>query len=640
MTETLFSDLVPQIALGTLTLCDRNRPDEFEARNLIQFAIQQGIRLIDTAPSYCQDSSDFHYGEHLVRQSLRSLRVQPEDLTVITKVGMLRHGGKWIPCGRREHLLESVEESRKALDIDAIELLLLHVRDPQVPFEETLETLAQLQSAGKVRRLGLCNTSIAEIREASRFFTVECLQNELSLFQGQSATSGLVNFAREHNIAFLAHRPLGGHSRRKAASESFVLKTLAERHRATPEEIALAALKLIDPAIIPLIGATRLQSVRSSLKALSISLDVSDQMALSMEFTLSATTLASGGDFTEVEASPIEPRSEPDIVVIMGIQGAGKSDRVLPFAQQGYVRLNRDELGGTLEDLNMRLQMLVAQGHRRFVLDNTYANQASRRAVIQIGQASGIPVRCVFIDTPLNEAWQNIAHRMVTRYGVPLGPDEMKLMRKFDPNLPPPPALLKWQQSYEPPSRAEGFAQVERQAFVRRLRPEHTNKGLLLDVDGTLRCTNSGDVFPRSPDDVRILPRRTEVLSRWVAAGYRLFFVSNQAGVALGQVPQESVQAAMLRTAELLGVPITEITYCSHPSTPPSCFCRKPMPGLGIYLIEKYQLDRKQLIMVGDRQPDREFAEGLGIQYYDEAEFFSETTPVLPPPNTPIPSTT
>lgn len=64
------------------------------------------------------------------------------------------------------------------------------------------------------------------------------------------------------------------------------------------------------------------------------------------------------------------------------------------------------------------------------------------------------------------------------------------------------------------------------------------------------------------------------------------------------------------------------------------------MPGLGIYLIEKYQLDRKQLIMVGDRQPDREFAEGLGIQYYDEAEFFSEATPVLPPPNTPIPSTT
>lgn len=626
MAAALLESLSPRVGLGTLTLCDRNRPDEFEATNLIQFAVQQGIRLIDTAPSYCRDMSDFHFGEHLVRRSLQALRARPEDLIVATKAGMVRHGGKWLPCGTRAHLIESIEQSRQALDVETIPLLLLHVRDPQVAFEESLETLAELQQQNKVQHLGLCNTNISELRIASQFFKVACIQNELSVFQTNALTSGLLKFAREQGITFLAHRPLGGHARKKAAQDSFVLKTLAERHQCSPEEVAIAALRLIDSSVIPLIGATRLSSVRSSIKSLSIPLDVSDHMALSMEFAV-ASAGQPGSSFDQEpvcdDASPVTPVAEPDIVVIMGIQGAGKSDRVVEFAQQGYVRLNRDELGGTLEELNVRLQMLLAQGYRRFVLDNTYANQASRRSIIQIGQASGIPVRCLFIDTPLNEAWQNIALRMVTRYGVPLGPEEMKLMRKFDPNLPPPPALLKWQQSFEPPSQAEGFAQVERQPFVRRPNPEHTSKGLLLDVDGTLRTTFSGDVFPRSADDVRILPRRTEILSQWVAAGYQLFFVSNQAGVALGQVQDESVRAAMLRTAELLAVPITEITYCSHPSTPPSCFCRKPMPGLGIYLIEKYKLDRQQLVMVGDRQPDQEFAEGLGIRYYDEAEFFS-----------------
>ncbi|MFO0978436.1 MAG: aldo/keto reductase [Planctomycetaceae bacterium] len=626
MSGAFLESLGLRLGLGTLTLCDRNRPDEFEARNLIQFAVQQGIRLIDTAPSYCLDMGDFHFGEHLVRQSLRALRVLPEDMIVATKTGMLRHGGKWIPCGTRQHLLESVEESRKALDVEAIPLLLLHVRDPQVAFEESLEALAELKQQNKVQHIGLCNSSVSEVRIASQFFEVACIQNELSVFQTSALTSGLLQFAKEQGITFLAHRPLGGHARKKAAQDSFVLKTLAERHQCSPEEVALAALRLIDPTVIPLIGATRLSSVRSSIKSLSIPLDVSDHMALSMEFPLtSGATSGQTGFDSENADSPVTPGTEPDIVLIMGIQGAGKSDRVVEFVQTGYVRLNRDELGGTLEELNGRLQQLIAQGHRRVVLDNTYANQASRRPAIQIGQAFGIPVRCLFIDTPLNEAWQNIALRMVTRYGVPLGPEEMKLMRKFDPNLPPPPALLKWQQSFEPPSRAEGFTQVERQPFVRRSRPEHTNKGLLLDVDGTLRATYSGDVFPRSPDDVRILPRRTEILSQWVAAGYQLFFVSNQAGIAMGQVPDDSVRLAMLRTAELLGVPVTEITYCSHPSTPPSCFCRKPMPGLGIYLIEKYRLDRQRLVMVGDRKPDQEFAEGLGIRYYDEAEFFSGT---------------
>ena len=87
-------------------------------------------------------------------------------------------------------------------------------------------------------------------------------------------------------------------------------------------------------------------------------------------------------------------------------------------------------------------------------------------------------------------------------------------------------------------------------------------------------------------------------------------------------VTHEAVQAAMYRTIELLDLPITEITYCSHPTRPVGCFCRKPLPGLGVYLMERHQLDPDECIMVGDMDSDREFAAGLGIRFQWANDFF------------------
>lgn len=610
------------LALGTLTLSHEGRPDRLEAVTLLRFALGQGIRILDTAPSYCRDQADFHYGEHLVREAVASLGFAQSDVCILTKVGMLRTGGKWIPCGRPEHLRQSVEGSLAALGQQSLRYLLLHVRDPAVPFDETLSALAELQKEGLVTHLGLCNTSIADLETASQYFPVALVQNEFSLSRRAAAENGLIELTGQRGIPFFAHRPLGGHAAKSNRIESFVLQSLAERHQCTVSEISLAALRTAGHHVIPLVGASRLSSVRSSLRAMRITIDVSDQTALSLEFPLTSAAVAmskaDAGD-TSADISPVET---PDVVLVMGIQGAGKSERVNDFVNAGYARLNRDEAGGSLEDLIPRLAELLKTGAKRVVLDNTYPTCQSRFGVIRVAAAAGVPVRCVFMDTPVHEAWQNIAARMVSRYGVPLGPVEMKLMRKFDPNLPPPFALQRWLQTLERPSRSEGFSQVAVVSFVRRPRPDQQGKGLLLDVDGTLRKTISGQPFPAAPDDQTILPGRHEVLMEWVNAGYRLFFVSNQAGIALGQTDAGTVQAAMFRTVELLNVPVTEITFCAHPSKPVECFCRKPMPGLGVYLIEKYGLDREQLVMVGDRDSDREFAANLGIRYFDEQTFF------------------
>ena len=183
--------------------------------------------------------------------------------------------------------------------------------------------------------------------------------------------------------------------------------------------------------------------------------------------------------------------------------------------------------------------------------------------------------------------------------------------------------MAKYAATFEAPHVDEGFSVVEEVPFVRRVDPQFTQKGLLLDVDGTLRRTRSGEIFPRGPEDVELLPGRREVLRRFVDEGYRLFFVSNQSGVASGTLTAAAAEAAFARTIELLDLPVAEVMYCPHPAFPVGCFCRKPLPGLGVSLIQRHRLAREHLIMVGDMDSDQDFARALGIRYVDAAKFFA-----------------
>lgn len=627
----LLAESPVRLGLGTLRLTTGGRPDSLEAQNLILFALNQGIRVIDTADSYCLDEDEFHFGEHLVRQALAKWEGERSEVRVLTKVGFVRPNGKWVPCGRPEHLLQSVEQSLDALGVDSLFLLQLHSRDPRVPFDETLAAMSEIANSGMAQQLGLCNVSLAEVQQAAEFFPVAAVQNELSVLNTRSANLGVVRFCEDNAIPFFAHRPLGGHAQTERLETVSVLPPLAERHSASVQEVALAALLDISPVVVPLIGATRLSSVRSSVKAVSVPFDISDRMAVSLHCDF-APAIEASGVAAVASGQDVGPTDRPEVVVVMGIQGAGKSELVRSYVHKGYARLNRDEIGGSLDGLIPRMVQLFAEGITQVVLDNTYPTQASRLPVIQAAMAQGLPTRCVFLNTPMHEANTNIVLRMLAKYGMPLGPEEMKFFRKADPTLPPPQAMMKWVSSFERPSTIEGFSSVSEIPFKRRGNGSHVQKGLLLDVDGTLRKTISGEFYPRSADDVELLPNRTKTLNQWLAAGYQLFFVSNQSGIAAGRVSHEAVQAAMFRTSELLQVPITEVVYCSHPARPLGCFCRKPMPGLGVYLMQRHQLAVEHLVMVGDRDTDAEFAAGLGIRYYDEATFFSESGPA--PDNT------
>ncbi|MFT5129041.1 MAG: histidinol-phosphate phosphatase family protein [Rhodothermales bacterium] len=619
----VFGNLDVPLGLGLLGLSHEKRPEEAAAIDLIHAALDYGIRVLDTADVYGSGGKDLHYGEGLVRKALESWAGDRDTVHVVTKAGLERPRGRWRPNAKPAHLREAVEGSLKALGIEQIFMLMLHVKDPGTPFEDSLKTLAALQAEGKVRHLGLCNTSIPEVRQAQRHFDVMAIQNELGVQNRKSATQAVVALADQIGAAFMAHRPFGGHANATKLSRNRAVKPLAAKHGIPPHEAALAVLLNLDRQVLPLIGPTRRETLDSCIRALDHDLDAEDWATLSEKISFTTTDAARLA--LETPSKPAESAtSDDEIVIIMGIQGSGKSTVVEPYLEAGYERLNRDLIGGKLDDMQPLLADHLAAGRRRVVLDNTYPTQTSRFPIVQTAHRHGVPVRCQYLATSFNDATINVANRILERYGKLLGPEEMKELGKTDPNLPPPVAMKRWAAGMEPPIEAEGFSAVETIPFVRRPGRPGSIKGLLLDVDGTIRTTKSGENYPRTADNVVLLPNRREVLQGWIDDGYQLFFVSNQSGVASGKFTAEDAAAAFARTIELLGLPVAEVSYCPHPAFPVGCFCRKPLPGLAVHLCRTHDLITDQLVMVGDMESDRRFAETIGATYYDADTFFTQ----------------
>ena len=622
------------IGLGLLKLGSGDRPDFEESVALIHLALDRGIRLLDTADSYCADHKDMHYGEVLARKALESWDGPREEVRIVTKVGMERPKGKWKPNGSPRHIAKAIEGSLEALQVDKIPLLLLHAKDSRVPFEDTLKALAKARNEGKVEHIGLCNVGPAEVRQAMRHFPVACVQNELSILSQATAKAGMLEFTAELGIPFLAYRPLGGHAKVEKLLKNRVLKPLAAKYDVPPHEIALAALLRSADHVIPLVGATRKESLEASLQALQRELTEEDWEHITNKYPFKATEEALRSIAPRVTPDNLPalkpdqgPGESPEVVILMGIQGAGKSETMRGYEEAGYARLNRDELGGSLDDLIPELDKVLAEGETRVVMDNTYPTRVSREPVITVAHAHGIPVRCRYLATSIGDARVNVVNRILDRYGKLLDPDDMKELAKEDPNLPPPAAMQRWMNVFEPPALDEGFSAVDEIPFERRPQPDFTNKGLLLDVDGTLRVTHSGDIYPTTPEDVKLLPDRKEVLQKWIDAGYELFFISNQSGVHSKKLSAEDAQACFQKTIDLLGLPVKEVIFCPHRAFPTVCFCRKPMPGMGVYLQRQHKLAHEHLVMVGDMDSDAAFADGLKIPYFHADDFFGPDGP-------------
>ena len=320
-----------------------------------------------------------------------------------------------------------------------------------------------------------------------------------------------------------------------------------------------------------------------------------------------------------------------EIVMIMGYPAIGKSRYAETYVKKGYLRLNRDTIGCSLDDLIGIMQKKYQTGETNFVLDNTYMTKDSRASVIKWAKTEDFTLKIIWITSPpkkqggpeaIEIAQYNSVKRMIDKYGKLLTNEEIKKMK--NPNIFPPAALFASRKKFQKPTKAEGFDSLKIVHFKREMdKSKYKGKAIILDYDGTLRITKSGEKYPKTPDDIKVLPNRSEVLKYYKSQGYLLLGVSNQSFIGKGTITENQAIACFDRTNELLDVDI-EYRFCPHNAFPVSCYCRKPMPGLGVEFIEKYKLDPEQTIMVGDLTSDKTFARRCGINYQDAEVFFSK----------------
>ena len=604
------------LALGCMRLSTDPDRDEGAALAVLHAALNAGVTLVDTADAYCRDDNERGHNERLIARALTSWAGDRSAIVVATKGGITRPDGRWVPDGRAKHLTAACEASCRALRVQRLDLYQLHAPDPRVPFATSVRALAALKRSGLTARIGLSNVTVGQIEEARRIIEIDAIQVEVSLWHDQHLLSGVVQYCVDNGLLLLAHRPLGGKKARGRTTSNPILAEIAARHGVTAFDVALAWLAGLGDVVVPLPGATRIETARALATYSTLQL-TSEEAARIDELCPAARTLRDH----PLRGVKTPARTDTEIVMVMGLPGAGKSTLAEELAGRGYLRLNRDEAGGTLRDLLPALDRALDTGASQIVLDNTYISRASRAAVIQAAADRGATVRCLWLSTSVADAQVNAVTRILQRFGKLLDVEQLATYRRRDPAALAPTVQFRYQRELEPPDVSEGFSSVDVVPFKRRFDRSRVNRAVIVWCDGMLLRSHSGQRVPVDAADVVVDPRYAPTLRRYADEGCRLIGLSWQNEVAERKRTPADVDAIFARMNALLGLAL-EVEYCPHGAGPPQCWCRKPLPGLGVLLIHRHSLDPAACFYVGDGPQDAAYAERLGFQYRSAGDFF------------------
>jgi aryl-alcohol dehydrogenase-like predicted oxidoreductase/predicted kinase len=557
---------------------DQNR-DEVMATETIAAAVEAGVTVFDTARAYGWDAEELGHNEALLAGALRTCRAH-EKARIVTKGGMTRIGGGWIPDGRARSILRDCESSLVALDGIPIDLYLIHAPDPRTPWRTSVRALAKLVDDGLVTRVGLSNVNRRQLDEALDLVPITAVQVALGPTNVSAIRGGLVEQCAKQGIAVIAHSPLGGPKRAGGLARNQVLVDVSAAHDATPAEIALAWLLELSPVVIAIPGARRPQTVRSAVQAASLTLTSDDRTALARAF----------GTPRRAPQQQSHPQENADVVLLMGIPGAGKTRLAKDYVARGYLRLNRDERGGSLRELATALDQELESGARRVVLDNTWLTRASRSYVIEAASKHRLATRCVWLDITLAKAQVNVVERILERFGSLPTPEELRALARHEPAMLTPTSQMHALRELEAPSVEEGFGAVEHVPFAREDTPRQSRGGVFV---AAAALTHLG------------WERR---LKQADGAAPHLVFDWKPDGDA-GLLAESVASVA----AEISG-PV-DGALCTHAAGPPVCWCRPPLPGLLLPFARAHGIDPSRSTLVGTAPAHRTLAATLGAHF-------------------------
>ena len=232
--------------------------DRAGAIAVLRRAVELGVNFIDTADSYGPNVS-----EELIAQALAPY---PKDLVIATKGGWNRPGpNQWTHDASPAHLREAVEGSLKRLRVDRIDVYQLHAPDPVVPLDASIETLANMQSQGKIRFVALSNVTVDHIERARKIVPIVSVQNRYSFADRE--WDHVVDYCEHNDIAFIPWFPLGA-----GTVAGKLLERIAKSRRVKPIQVALAWLLKRSPMMLPIPGTSSISHLEENVQAASLQL--------------------------------------------------------------------------------------------------------------------------------------------------------------------------------------------------------------------------------------------------------------------------------------------------------------------------------------------------------------------------------
>ena len=274
--------VVPAVGFGAMTITRVPGFDVEQGRRTVHTALDVGMRFFDTADVYGPAGEEAGVNELALADALRTWSGSTDDVVVATKGGHLRFTDDtwWIDGGHR-HLREACIASVRRLGLDPLPLYLHHRPDPQLPYEESMLAMRALWDEGLVRRVGISNANPAQIAVASQILgdALVAVENEYS--PGFRSSEPEVAECERRGLAFLSWGPFGGMRRAKLmGGDGSPFETVARRHGVSVHQLARAWQLHRSPAVIPIPGASRPESVIDSFGALDLPLSADDMVLL------------------------------------------------------------------------------------------------------------------------------------------------------------------------------------------------------------------------------------------------------------------------------------------------------------------------------------------------------------------------
>lgn len=264
---------ISAIGLGGMPMSLSDRPPEAQAIAVIHQALDHGVRLIDTADSYCKDESDKHHNERLIHTALQQYSGDTQSVVVATKGGLMRPQGTWTRNGSPDHLRETLRISFEALGGERpIDLWQYHSPDPEYAIAESLAPVKAAVEQGLVRFVGVSNFSVEQIKQARDCVDIVSVQNQYNPWHRQPEADGVLEYCEQEGLTFFPWSPLGGSRRVAQVKTISEITALAQEKGVSVYCIVLAWLRAKSPCVVPIPGASKPENIVDSLRAVTVHL--------------------------------------------------------------------------------------------------------------------------------------------------------------------------------------------------------------------------------------------------------------------------------------------------------------------------------------------------------------------------------